>query len=387
MLIVGAGIAGLTLALRLHRLGWTPIVLEQASGLRADGYMIDFFGLGYDAAERLGLIERLRAIHRPIPRLVSVDADGHERFALRYQALRRRLFRGRHFTFLRGELARILCDAVEDGVSIRFGTTVRSIIQHDATVWAVLSDGTRERADLVVGTDGLHSRVRSLVFGEEPSFRLSLGHMASAWILDKLPDTVGSNAFWTLTAPGRMVAVYPIGGGRAATLFVHRTVDPAGELAQGVGATLRSAYADLRWIVPQLLDSLTDSAYFDEVVQIQLDRWSRGRVAVLGDAAWCVSPLGGLGASLAMAGADGLASALESRGGGDIPVALKEWEERWRPGIMRMQEASRRTAAWFVPSDRFRMFARDLFVRASAWPLTSELLRWRLGLTQRPPGG
>jgi 2-polyprenyl-6-methoxyphenol hydroxylase-like FAD-dependent oxidoreductase len=377
----------LTLALRLHRLGWTPIVLELASSLRGEGYMIDFFGPGYDVAERMGLIERLRAIHRPIPRFVFVDADGHERFALQYPSLRRRLFGGRHFNFLRGDLESALFDALEGAVAIRFGTSVVSLVQDDATVWAVLSDGTRERVDLVVGADGVHSRVRSLVLGEERWFRLSLGHVVGAWILDKRPDMVSSDAFWTLTAPGRMVAVYPIDGGRAATFFVHRSADPAAELARGACATLRSAYADLGWIVPHLLESLTDGVYLDEVVQIELDRWSCGRVAILGDAAWCVSPLGGLGASLAMAGADSLASALGCQGVVDIPVALKDWEERFRPGVTLMQQASRRTAAWFVPSDQWHSFVRDLFLRASTWPITSEFLRWRLGLRRRPQAG
>jgi 2-polyprenyl-6-methoxyphenol hydroxylase-like FAD-dependent oxidoreductase len=82
VLIAGGGIAGLTLAFWLDRYGHEPVVVERAPGLRTAGYMLDFFGSGYDVAERMGLLPELARIHSPIPRLVSVDAAGRERGAV-----------------------------------------------------------------------------------------------------------------------------------------------------------------------------------------------------------------------------------------------------------------------------------------------------------------
>jgi 2-polyprenyl-6-methoxyphenol hydroxylase-like FAD-dependent oxidoreductase len=136
-----------------------------------------------------------------------------------------------------------------------------------------------------------------------------------------------------------MVAVYPVGNDRAATFFAHRTADAAGQLRLGPRQVLTGVYAGLGWIVPELLASLpTGSCYFDEVVQVRMGRWHHGRVVLVGDAAWCVSLLAGQGASLALAGADRLASALE-RQPSDVPAALGAWEAQLRGPVEQRQAA------------------------------------------------
>lgn len=165
VLVVGAGLAGLTLALCLDRRGHDALLVERAPRLRDAGYMIDFFGSGYDAAERLGLLPQLESIHYPIPKLDFVGEDGRVRIALSYPEVRR-VFGDRHFNFMRGELERVLAARIEGVVPIRFGATINGLRQEAAEIVAELTDGTTERADLLVGADGVHSLVRSLVFGE-----------------------------------------------------------------------------------------------------------------------------------------------------------------------------------------------------------------------------
>lgn len=376
VIIVGAGIAGLTLALRLQRLGWEPLVVERAPRLRGEGYMIDFFGPGFDAAERMNLLPRLEAIHHPIGELLFVDGDGRRKLSVEYAVLRRCLFANRHFNFLRGDLEASLYDAVGAETEIRFDTTVSRVAQGSAGVDVELNDGTSERADVLVGADGVHSRVRALAFGPEERFRLELGHLTAAYILERPPLGAPPEAFTTVTAPGRMVAVYPIPGNRAATFFVHRTRAASAELARGAREVLPGVYGDLGSVAPDLLAGLADadSVYFDELTQVRLDRWVHGRVALLGDAAWCVSLLAGQGASLALGGADLLADELH-RDRADPSRALSTWARRMGQPVAARQRAGVRMARWFVPTDPLRMWLRTQLLRTSTSPLLSRIMR------------
>lgn len=377
VLIVGAGIAGLTLALCLRRNGHEARIVEQAPELRDAGYMIDFFGSGYDAAERMGLLDDLAGIHYQIPRLAFVAADGRERFSIAYPRLRRRLFDDRHFNFMRGELERLLHDNLPRDVPIRFGTTVEAVRQDGERVSAQVSDGSLETVDLVAGADGVHSKVRRLVFGGPERFERFLGYHTAAAIIDDPPAGAPGDAFSILTEPGRQVGIYPIRGGRMASFFVHaadRRLDDRSTAA--ARQILRAEYGDLNWLVPELLRRCdrAPEIYLDEVSQTELPYWSRGGVVLLGDACQCVSLLAGQGASMAMAGAYVLAEELTAARD-DVATALARYELRLRPSIETKQQAGRRIARWFVPDSRMRRLIRDAVLRVSAWPLASGLLK------------
>jgi 2-polyprenyl-6-methoxyphenol hydroxylase-like FAD-dependent oxidoreductase len=374
VLIVGAGIAGLASSFFLQRSGHNVTLVEKAPALRDEGYMLDFFGPGYCACERAGLLSDLKKIHCPIARLTFLNQRGRESVSVPYADIRK-VFSGRHLNFMRGHLERLLYDKVKDRVEIRFATTIASFEQ-TTNVRIVFSDGTVESYDMLVGADGVHSEVRSLAFGAEQQFARPLGYCAGAFVMDDAPPGFErSQACLMLTVPGHLASIYPIPGGRCATSFLYRSdrcTQPSSDV-QFI-SRLREGFGDADSIVHGVLRAPSSEPYFDSVAQIQMPRWRHGRVVLVGDACQCVSVMAGQGASLAVAAAYVLAEEIAGAPD-DIAAALRRYEIRVRPGIEQTQAAGRKFASWLVPDSEARIFVRNLLMRASQWPGTQALLR------------
>ena len=362
VVICGAGIAGLSLAWWLGKQDWQVLVVEKASWLRDEGYMIDFFGPGYDAAERMGLLPLLQEAAYIVPELVYVDERGKRVAGLDYE-LFRRMQSGRLLSLMRGDLERILFEALPGEVEIRYGCTIDSVAQDGDHVEMALSDGSGESANLLVGADGVHSRVRELVFGAEEGFIRHLGLHTAAYIFEdaKVQESLAGN-FKMLSVPDRQFGLYAIRGGRIASFFVHRTPDATPDDACGA---LHRIYGDLGWLAPATLPHCgeTCATYYDQVAQVEMLQWSKDRVTLVGDACQAVSLLAGQGASLAMLGALVLADEL----GKDRPVeeSLAQYEARLQPVIAKKQKEARKFVGWFVPASRWRIAARNVALRVA----------------------
>jgi 2-polyprenyl-6-methoxyphenol hydroxylase-like FAD-dependent oxidoreductase len=167
--------------------------------------------------------------------------------------------------------------------------------------------------------------------------------------------------------------VYPIRGDKAATFFIHKAQRLVSDFSSETAVReLRAVYGGLGWVVPELLERCDrPSMYFDEVLQIEMPRWSADRIVLVGDACQCVSLLAGQGASMAMGGAYVLAEELTRSG--DLASALRSYEQRVKPAIEKKQRMGRRMAGWFVPNSGLRMATNDLFTRMAQWPVA-----WRL---------
>jgi 2-polyprenyl-6-methoxyphenol hydroxylase-like FAD-dependent oxidoreductase len=371
--ICGAGIAGLALAWWLERDGWQVVLVERAPGPRDEGYLIDFFGSGYDVAALMGLLPDLRRMQTGIRTVHYVDPAGRGRGRLEYDRFAG-AFDGRVFTILRGDLERVLREALGDRVPVRYGTTVDSV-SFDATgVDVTLSDGGVQRADLLVGADGVHSRVRGLLFGPEAPYLRYLGYHTASYVFtdDALRARVGKR-FLVVAVPDRQAGLYPTDGGRLAVWLVHRAPDPA--LPADPRATLAAVHADLGAVIRAALAHCPEGPglYYDQVAQIEMDGWTRGPVTLVGDACQAVSLMAGQGASMALGGAYVLAD--ELRRGGPVAAAAARYERRMRPVIRDKQRVGRRTARWLVPPSRWRLVVRGAALAAARLPGATALLR------------
>ncbi|GAB2752330.1 FAD-dependent monooxygenase [Salinifilum aidingensis] len=360
VIICGAGIAGLALANRVAALGGEAVVLEQAPGPRPQGYMIDFFGPGYDAAEAMGLLPAIAERAYRVEEACFFDDRGRRRARMRTaQVAGERLC-----SIMRPDLERVLREALPEAVDLRFGARLTGVTDGAGEVRAQLDDGTELAADLLVGADGVHSSVRELVFGEESRFLRDLGFHTAAFTFDAPQIHAAARGRFCLSDTiDRQVGCYALRDGRVAAFAVHRPQDPA--LPADPRSAVLEAYSGMGWVVPQVLDRCPPAAeiYYDEVAQVRMPRWSSGRVVLLGDACYAVSLLAGQGASLVIAGAYVLADRLARAD--SVPAALADYERLWRPVVDEKQEIGRATARWFLPGSR-----RDLWLRRAMLALT-----------------
>jgi len=373
--IAGAGIAGLTTAWWLERAGWEVLLVERSPEFRTGGYMIDFFGPGLEVARRMGLLSALEGHRARISSVTAVDERGRRRSELgegMYEALA-----GGMISLLRGDLAGVLRDAVRS--PIRFGTTVEAVEPVAEAVRVLLTGGAVEEADLLVGADGVHSRVRELAFGPEERFARYLGYHVAAFSAHDagLSRRIGER-YQMLTTPNRMVGCYAVGEGGFASFFLHR--NEKRQLPEDPVAELRDRFGDLGWVVPELLRALSGDVYLDLAAQVEMESWHRDRVVLVGDACGAVSLFAGHGASLAMTGAYVLAEELAA---GGVDAAPARYQARMRPPVTRTQEFGRRFTEWMAPSTRWRIVARDWMFRLANLPF----VRRRMLDSVLPPTG
>ncbi|WP_327640094.1 FAD-dependent monooxygenase [Kribbella sp. NBC_00482] len=368
-IICGAGIAGLALANRLSALGQDVTVVERSPGPRPQGYMIDFFGPGYDAMRAMGLLPAMQEVAYHVEEAVLVDEDGRQQAGINIL----QFAEGDVLSVMRPDLEQVLREHLPSDVSLRYGATLTGVTPREDGVQVEFADGSTLDGDLLIGADGIHSAVRRLVFGPESSYLRFLGFHTAAYSFDApaIHAEVGGRFCLTDTM-GSQFGFYALRDGRVAAFAVHRTTDPV--TPADTREAIRSAYADLGWVVPQALELCPDDdqIYYDQVAQIVMPRWSSGRVALVGDACGAVSLLAGQGASLGIAGAFLLAEKLVSSS--SIEAGMAEYEQVWRPVVEEKQKVARSTARWFLPQSRLELVARRVLLRFLRLPVLRNLL-------------
>jgi 2-polyprenyl-6-methoxyphenol hydroxylase-like FAD-dependent oxidoreductase len=259
-------------------------------------------------------------------------------------------------------------------VRLRYGS---SPVQIDDTaadgVRVVLADGEVLTADLLVGADGIHSSVRAMVFGPEHAYVRHLGfHTAAFSFTDPALHSRVQGRFHLTDTIDRQVGLYGLRDGRVAVFAVHRTDDTA--LPADPRAALRAEYGSLGWVVPDALARCPEAGevYYDDVAQVVMPSWHRGRVVLVGDACYAVSLLAGQGASLGVAGAFVLADQL--RRSPTLAAALESYEHLWRPVVDEKQQVARGAVRWFLPHGPVGLGARRLMLALSRVPGLDRLI-------------
>ncbi|MEJ2886680.1 FAD-dependent monooxygenase [Actinomycetospora aeridis] len=332
-LISGASIAGPALAHQLNARGWRTTVVERAPRLRDEGQNIDVRGAGREVLRRMDLEDAALAAGTGEVGLRFVDDDGGA--VAEFPAGEGDTAGGTaEMEILRGELSRLVYERTQDATDYRFGEQIAALTDHGDGVTARLAGGEEIDADLVVVAEGTRSRTRELVLPDAEVTELGL---QVAYLT--IPRTDDDDRWWRWhSAPGsRSTSLRPDNRGTTRAMLAFLSdVRGLGELDRDAQITvLRRTYADVGWQAPRVLAALEDaSLYFDAVAQIRLPRWSTGRVAVLGDAAWATGPFG-TGTTLALVGAYILAGEL---GEGDVTTALARYEERMRPFAAQAQD-------------------------------------------------
>lgn len=335
VLVTGGSVAANTLAWWLLRGGFDVTVVEKAAEFRDGGQSIDVRGVARSVLRRMELEEKVAAHGTGETAWTFVDEHGKviAKFELSKLGADGPTA---ELEVLRGELARVLYESVHERVDYRFGDTIAAIEDDVHAAHVRFESGRSEEYDLVLVAEGVGSLTRELIFkGEnEPRWmEVTMGYFT----IPKGPGD-STDARWYNAPGGRSIFLRPDNKGTTrAVLTLQAPIREAPESAQEQKRLLKERFADADWEAPRVLDGLEDATdlYFDLLRQVRMKRWHKGRIALTGDAAWCATPLSGIGTTLAIVGAYVLAGELSKTH--DIAQAFKCYENIMRPFVEKGQ--------------------------------------------------
>ena len=317
--------------------------------------------------ERKGFrVEELRFVDEGGRRVGGFDVD-----------VFRKLTNGRYVSLPRSALAELIYRTIENRCEVIFGDSIAGIEQRTDGVDVSFERSPARRFDLVVGADGLHSAVRGLAFGSQSGFEKYLGYVVAAFE-SKGYRPREEDVYVSFSLPGKQISRFAMRDDLTMFLFVFAadqppSADPHDTRAQK--AILHREYDQAGWESAQILAALDqcDDVYFDRVSQIRMDGWSRGRVVLVGDAAFCPSLLAGQGSALAMTASYVLAGEL-AKADGHYELAFRQYENLLRPFIAGKQKAAEQFAGSFAPKTRLGLFLRNQITKAFGWPLIANIV-------------
>lgn len=392
VLVSGGGIAGNAVALQLLRAGIRPTVIERAAAPRPGGQAVDLRGPSRVVADRMGLMPGIRRHQLDERGMVYVDSTGRE--AARMPA---ELFEGKgavaEIEITRGDLNQVLLDALAEetarpgtpGIDYRYGEWIHALREHAHGVSVEFASGATEEFDLVVGADGLHSTTRRLAFGPEEQFSTYLGGYTSYFTM---PTPAGIRPHWMtvqLLPGGTFLGFRPDADPTTtkAMITIRRPADPA--LRRDTAAQKRLLREGLA--VGGLLVSEVDAAmdraedfYFDELARITMPRWTTERIALVGDAGYCGSPLSGQGTAMALVGAYILVGEI-ARTPDRPAAALARYSEILRPFVESAQQLPPGGVKAMTPRTRAGIRASLALVRLTTSTIMQPLMTRMLSAT------
>jgi 2-polyprenyl-6-methoxyphenol hydroxylase-like FAD-dependent oxidoreductase len=361
-LVSGASIAGLTTAYWLTTLGYQVTIVEQAPTPRLGGAAINVQGEALLTAKRMGIYEQLKAQSLPPMRLSFIDMqEGTDTSQVGEDEVPDAHEASEELEIERAKLLAILLATLPTEVTFLFNNRITGLHETADTMQVTFREGPARTFDLVFGCDGLHSGVRQLWFGPEANYACFLQHYASLTIVDHL--LVEENTAQLYSEPGKGILLNAYQGKTDIIFWFYaeqELVYDYRDTAQQRDIVLRQ-FAGQGWRTPELLAEVAAAgiSYFDKFSQIKMSSWTKGRVALVGDAAYCASPAAGIGASLAMQGAAAMAQALATHEG-HVEAAFQAYNHALRPFIEEVQAtAVAMLTTFFVPKTTEEIQARN----------------------------
>ncbi|KAJ5578033.1 FAD/NAD(P)-binding domain-containing protein [Penicillium hispanicum] len=380
ILICGGGCAGPALAFWLAHAGHQVTVVERFPALRATGAQIDLRAQGIEVAKRMGLLDAIRSQLVDEEGVNIVDTNG----GIWATIMANKSGKGAQsltseFEIMRGDLVRLLYNATQNDVQYIFGKTVENVEQDDQQVTAHFSDGSSGNYDLLVGADGQGSRIRKAIRPDSPSPYRRLGvHMAYWFIPREKGDT---NIRHTCILPGgRMIMRRSHSPTESQVYFFLRDDDP--ELSSIPRASVEKQkefwtrkFQGGGWQIDRFLEGMktTTNWYCQEVVQVHIDSWHKGRIALLADAAHCASPFSGMGTTGSLVGAYVLAGEI-TQNADDLPRALENYERTLRPFVKEIQELNPAAIQLGLPESQWGVKIILFLAKICCWLRIPELL-------------
>jgi len=373
-LIVGAGIAGPTLAYWLLKGGHEVTLVEHAPKLRSGGYLIDFWGAGFDVAERMGIVPELRTHGYTFTEARAVDSKGRKVASFDPSVVIES--NERYLSIPRADLATVIYDALDGKAELLVDDTVRELDDDGERVRVTFESGSVRDFDLVAGADGLHSRVRRLTFGPDEQYERYLGIVFAAFDAERYP--VRDELVAMMHAEVGFQAIRLSFRDDATLCLFTLLYDgefPTDRASQE--ALLRAKLVDKGWELPTMLEFMSSAKdfYFDSASQILMPSWSNGRVVLVGDAGAAPSFLAGQGSALAMIEAFTLAA--ELAGTDDYSQAFARYYERLAPLIRSKQKAAEGLGLAFAPKNGFQLFVRNTVLRMMGLPKVADIAMGR----------
>ena len=335
VLISGASFAGLAAAWWMNKLGYVVTVVEIAKGLRRGGTPVNIRDGVIDVVRRMNLLERIKSESLPARPMTFLDAHGSP---LPLSLSQTEEAREEEYEIERDVLLDMLFGEVRDHVEFLFADSISGLEESADAVAVTFASGRQRSFSLVLGCDGTHSAVRRMCFGEESSFLVFLQCYFSLTIVHKL--LIEEDTSQMLNVAGKTVMLNAYSGKTdiAFCFSSEKEIDYDRRNTEEQKRMIRESFKDGGWRTRELLAEMSrcDDFYFDKLCQIRMRSWTKGRVALVGDASYCPSPAAGMGGSVAILGAAALADAL-GKHPGDLRAAFQVYDESFRPIVEAIQ--------------------------------------------------